>query len=463
MNVNSNKNLVPNPAGKGKSPGWLDLSGKNLEPPTGMEVETGFGAPRRIGLTIAFVVFGVFGLWSVLAPIEGSAHAAGIVTVRSYKKVIQHLEGGIVKDILVQNGDMVKTGDILLLLDPTQSLAQLEIYNGQMLSLLALEARLIAERDELDAVAYPPSLLADSPQARMEVQAQNQIFRTRKSTHEGATAVLNQRISQLESQITGLEAQRDTKRELAASYEEELVDVRSLLAEGFATELRLRELERSHAQYAGEAAELSANIAAAQIQIGATQLEILQQQNTFQSEVADQLAETQNQLKDTRERVTALSDVVTRTEVRAPSAGIVNGMQVHTIGGVIGPGQIIAEIVPQGDELVIEAKVSPADIDRVEAGQEVTVRLSSLSTRSVPTLYGHVLGLSADTLTDQATGVPYFLARVTLTPESLADLGEVVLVPGMPAEVLINTGARTFLEYALKPLSNVMARSFIED
>ena len=426
-------------------------------------LETSFETPRRVGLMIAMLVFGVFGVWAVLAPIEGAANAPGTITVSSYKKQIQHLEGGIVKDILVQNGDMVHAGDVLLELDATQSLAQLAISNGQLLSLVALEARLIAERDGLDAVEYPPLLASSPPQGPAEMAAQDQVFQARKTTEDGAAAVLEQRIEQLESQIRGLRALQESKRALAASYDEEITEVRSLLAEGFADKLRLRELERNHELLTGEAAELDADIASTEIQVGETRMQIIQRRNEFQSQVAGQLATTQSDLKDTRERVTALTDIVTRTEIRSPDDGIVNNLSVHTIGGVIPPGQPIAEIVPQSDELLIEAHVAPRDIDRVAIGQEATVRLSSLSRRSVPILHGTVRNLSADALTDPNGGPSYYLARVAITPESLTALEDLELVPGMPAEVLINTGARTFLQYITKPLSNAMARSFIED
>lgn len=427
-------------------------------------IETGFEAPKRIGLTIAFLVFGVFGVWACVAPIEGAAHGSGAVTVKSYKKVIQHLEGGIVKDILVQNGDAVDAGEILMVLDETQSLAQLEIYSGQLMALTALEARLIAERDNLAAVVYPAILTDQVDQSsRVEVAAQNQIFNARKASHEGAIAVLQQQIGQLESQVVGLKALKESKEELAASFEEELVDVRALLSEGFENKLRLRELERNHAQMTGEAAELMADIAATEIQIGETRLKILQQDNEFQTDVVNQLSDTQNKLQDTRERVTALKDIVNRTIVRAPVAGLVNGLQFHTEGGVIAPGTPIAEIVPQGEELVIEAKLQPVDIDRVAEGQRAQVRLPAFNTTTVPTLYGTVLSVSADSMIDEATGASYYLSRVSLDPESMDALNGKPLLPGMPAEVFIQSGSRTLLQYLLKPLSNGVARSFIED
>ncbi|MFN0003301.1 MAG: HlyD family type I secretion periplasmic adaptor subunit [Pseudohongiellaceae bacterium] len=426
--------------------------------------EVDFANAKRIGQGIAFLVFGVFGLWSVLAPIDGSAHAGGSVTVKSYKKVVQHLEGGIVKEIRAQNGDVVNAGDVILVMDATQSLSQLEIFTSQLLTLTAREARLLTERDSLDTIKFPeqPAATAGGSPSNV-IAAEQQIFATRKASREGRIAVLNQRIEQLESREVGLLAVSDSKNMLANSYADELSDVRALLEEGFADKLRLRELERAHASMTGEAAELKANVATTQIQIGETKLEILQLENDFQTEVAHQLSETQTMLKDARERTAVFTDIVARSEVRAPVAGVVNGMQYHTVGGVINPSSPIAEIVPQRAELIIEAQVSVVDIDRLAVGQVTTIRLPAFNSKSTPTLYGTVLSLSADAVQDQRTGATFYLARVELNPESFAGLDGKELVPGMPAEIFIETGSRTFLQYVMKPFSDVKARSLIED
>lgn len=426
------------------------------------EVETSLDAPRRIGTLMLLAVFGGFGLWATLAPIEGAAHAPGTVTVRSYKKVIQHLEGGMIRDIRVQNGDHVALNDILLILDDTQAQAQLEINNAQFLAFTALEARLVAERDGTDSITFPTSLPPGDASARAEMDAQTHIFEARKASLEGSTALLEQRIEQLRSRLIGLEAMRQSKEELAASFGAELADVRILLEEGFADKLRLRELERNHSVYKGEAAEMVATLSSTEMQIGETRLQILQIENEMRSEVVSQLGETQTRLKDSRERMTALNDIAERTVIRAPVAGVVAGMQYHTVGGVIGPGAPIAEVVPQSDELVIESRVSVGDIDRVTAGQQVTIRFSSFSS-SVPTIFGTVLSVSADAMADQTTGMPFYLARVAVTEEGMQDLGNLALVPGMPAEVFIASGSRTFLQYVMKPFSNALARSLRED
>lgn len=448
-------------------PANADDSGKKLntihpESTAAVQVETSMEMPKRIGLLIFALVFGVFGLWSVLAPIQGAAHAPGTVMVRSNKQVVQHLEGGIVEEILVRNGDRVEAGDPLLILDDTQPLAQLEIATGQYTALRALEARLLAERDGLDGIDFPNELTDGGINAQVEMNAQAQLFETRKASLEGSIEVLEQRVGQLQSRLEGMRAQQQSREELAASYTEELIEVRALLEEGFSDKTRLRELERNAARLRGEAAEMTANISSTEIQVGETRLEILQQQREFQNEVASQLSETQTNLKDIRERMIALRDVLARTSVKSPVNGVVNGMQVHTIGAVISPGTPLAEVVPQSDELVVEARIQPVDIDRVAVDQDATIRFSSFG-NSVPTIFGRVIHISADSFVDENTGAPFYTARVEVTPEGMAELGELTLIPGMPAEVFIATGSRTFLQYLMKPISNALARSFRED
>lgn len=427
-----------------------------------ISVDTSMEGPKRVGLSIFFLVFGVFGTWAATAPLDGNAAATGRVTVRSYSKVVQHLEGGIISDIRVQNGDSVREGDALLLIDNTQSMAQLEIASSQFVALKAREARLIAERDGLDRVVYPNIPSISEASVTQQTLAQNRIFAARRAANNGRTEVLQQRIGQQQEQVAGLEALRASKLVLAASYAEELTDTQELLNQGFSDKTRLRELERNHATFEAQAAEHASNIAAIGVQIGETRLQILQLERDFQNEVATELGQAQSNLNDVNERVTALEDVVSRTVVRAPADGVVNGMQFHTIGGVVGPGNSIAEIVPQSEELIIEANISPLDIDRIFEGQEASIRFSSFSS-AVPTIFGTLLSFSADAFTDQNTGMSYYEARIEVSPEGMEELGDLELLPGMPAEVFINTGSRTLLQYLFKPFSNAMARSLNED
>ena len=429
---------------------------------TGQTAQPGLGMPVRIGVILFALIFVVFGTWAALAPLQGAAHAPGRVMVASYSKTVQHLEGGIVGNILVANGDRVSAGQPLIELDETQSLAQLEIVSSQFTALRVKEARLISERDGLEAVTYPAELSDPDPKARQEIEAQNGIFAARKAANQGSVEVLEQRIEQLRSKIDGLKALRESKEKLAASYTEELEDTQTLLSQGFSDKNRLRELERAFATFAGEAADLTAQISSTEVQIGETRLQIIGLERQFQNEVVGELAETQTAIADVTERVRAIEDVFARMTIRSPVEGIVNGMQFHTIGGVISPGTRIVDIVPQDEDLIVEARVSPNDIDRVALDQEATIRFSAFG-RSVPTTFGRVAHLSADIFVDEATGAPYYQARIEVTEQGMEDLEGLQLIPGMPAEVFISTGSRTLLAYLFKPLSNIFARSFIED
>lgn len=426
------------------------------------KANTSIKAPVRIGLTIFALVFGVFGGWAALAPIDGAAYAPGEVTVESQNKSVQHLEGGIIAEILVGNGDLVQPGQPLINLDRTQPQAQLDVARNQYMANLVREARLIAQRDRAGSIVWPAALDQNDPATREEINAQTYIFETRMSALEGNVDVLEQRIGQLENRVIGMEASRASRLLLAESYEAELEDTRQLLDQGFSDRIRLRELERNFANFSGEAGELAANIASTEMQIGETRLQIQQVEKDFSNEVAAEFAETRTNMNDLLERIIALEDVVERTVIRAPDGGYVTGMQTHTVGGVISPGMIIADIVPEGDELVIEAQVSPNDIDRVALNQEANIRFSAFGNMT-PTIYGEVTNISADSFQDQNTGLSYYTAEIMVTPDGMDDLGELVLMPGMPAEVFITTGERTFLQYLFKPFSNAVARSFRED
>ncbi len=424
--------------------------------------DTDLKTHRRFGLLIFIMLFGFGGLWSATAPIDGAAVASGLVTSRSYSKVVQHLEGGIIKSIFVEDGANVNLGDPILEIDSTQPRSQLDIINSQLLSLSALEIRLVAERDSKDALNLS-DFANGSDRAREEATAQIEIFNARKSALEGEIEVLEQREEQLRSQINGYRGLQSSKERLSISYNEELDDIRELLNQGFSDKNRLREIERNVATLDGDVADLMASIASTEVAIGETRLQILQLRKRFQNEIVSELREVQLNISDNFERANALEDIVSRTLVRATESGIVTGLQVHTEGGVISPGMKIVDIVPQEDELIVEAQVSPTDIDRVAIGQDATIRFSSFGTGTVPAIYGRVINLSADSFFDESISNYYYLARVEVTPEGMDDLGDLALIPGMPADVFIATGARTFLQYLFKPFSNAVARGLRED
>ena len=294
-------------------------------------------------------------------------------------------------------------------------------------------------------------------------QGESQIFIARKNALQGEISVLNQRIDQLGSKINGLQGQRASKQELMKSYGEEIHDLKELLAEGFADKQRLRDIERNYAMVTGEIAEFTSEIAGNEMQIGETKLQILQLQKKFQEEVAGKLSEVQAKLYDVTQRLVATRDKVARTVIKSPADGRVLGLSVHNVGGVISPGKPILDIVPQKEELIIDAQVSPIDIDRVNVGLMAEVRFSAFKQALTPKMKGKVINLSADRLVDEKSGQPYYLAKIELTPDSYLKLGDMELLPGMPAEVLINTGERTVFEYLMQPITNAFARAFIED
>jgi epimerase transport system membrane fusion protein len=418
---------------------------------------------RRVGFLIVMVTFGLFGGWAVFAPLDSAALAPGVVTVKSYRKTVQHLEGGIVRELRVHDGDRVTAGDVLLVLDNTQARSETEMMRSQLIAARELEARLVAERDGAAEPAAVPDLDASDPRVREARDSEARIFQTRRNGLLGEIGLQEKAIRQIEEQIRGFRAIIASKQTLATSYQEEIVDLRALLAEGYVDKQRLREQERSLSRLQAEVAEHQSDSARAQVQIGEAELKILQLKKTFATEVAGQLGETRTKIYDLRERLATVQDRDKRTEVLAPESGMVMGMTVHTLGGVVNPGTPLMDIVPANEELIVEAQLSPTDIDRIVVGQLVDIRFSAFKSSATPVIEGQLLQVSADRLTNKETGTAYYLARVALTETGRKTLGNLALVPGMPAEVLINTGARTLLQYLIQPASNAFARSLIED
>ncbi len=349
-------------------------------------------------------------------------------------------------------------------MDDAQIKSQLEISYSQDITLSAQVARLSAQRDQLQRIEFP-ALLNDSTNARaIEAKlAETNVFNSHKSFDEAQIGILNQRISQISSKIKGLQGQVASKRQLVSSFSNEIKDLKELLAEGFTDNQRLHEFERNHEMLIGDIAQFEAEIATNQMLISETRLQILQVQKQFQEEVTSKLTEAQSQLSDAQQRVTASQDKLNRIVINAPASGMVLGLAAHTENGVIEPGKPILDIVPQGAELIIEAQVSPIDIDRVTVGLKAEIRFSAFKQSQTPKMEGKVISLSPDRITDPTNGNAYYLAKVEATPESLKKLGDLQLLPGMPAEVLINTGERTLFRYLAQPASNFFARSFIED
>jgi epimerase transport system membrane fusion protein len=422
---------------------------------------------RRLGYLMVTLIFGFLGAWSVLAPLGSAALAPGSVAVEGYRKTVQHLEGGIIKALHVRDGDTVTKGQVLAELEDTSSRAQLETLRGQLFSALAREARLTAERDGLGTVRYPELLLKERNDARANeaIRVQDQAFTVRRHSRNGEINILQEQRHQLATKIDGIRAQQRSRNSLAASLDKDLTDFRAMLKDGYVEKQKVTELERRLAEARGDEGDFTANIATAQNQISETALKILQIEKEFQRQVVDELSKVQAELSEVREKVQWLSDTVTRTTIKAPEAGMVLGLTVHTLGAVIPPGGHLLDIVPQQEKLIIEAQVSPMDIDRVHIGQTSEVRFSAFKSAKTPKVSGRLIALSADRLSDEKKENSYYLARVEVDPEGLKELADrgLILMPGMPAEVLINTGDRTFFEYLMQPLTNIFARSLIED
>jgi len=417
---------------------------------------------RRFGYLVLLLTFGCFGGWAAFAPLNGAVIAPAVVTVKSYRKTVQHLEGGIVRELRVHDGDSVRAGDVLLVLDDTQARAEQEMTRSQLVAAVALEARLRAERDGLDAPAAVGG--ADLEVGRLEEarDSEARIFQARRASLLGEVGILERSVVQLEAQVHGLTSAVESKQQLAASYIDEIGDLRALLSEGFVDKQRLRDQERSLARLQSELAEQRSAIAQAKLRISEIQLQTLQRRKAFASEVASQLGEVQGRIFDLREKLTAMQDRSRRTLVTAPESGMVMGLTVHTVGGVVKPATPLLDIVPADADLIIEARVAPTDIDRVALGMQADIRFSAFSSGSTPRIEGKLTQLSADRLSDPESGA-YYLARLELTAAGRRSLNELKLVAGMPAEVLINTGERTLLDYLIQPASNALARAMVED
>jgi HlyD family type I secretion membrane fusion protein len=418
-----------------------------------------------VGLVVSAVMFGGFGSWAALAPLSSASLAPGIVKVDSNRKTVQHYEGGIIREILVRDGDEVKQGQVLVRLDDLDARADSSALRGQLDALRAREARLIAQRDGLDFIALPESLLArsDDRDVAMIVEGQRRIFDDQARALDAEIAVLRQRIERFRAQIAAFRAENTSLSQQLVTLEDEHAAAAKLLASGFERRSRVLELERNVSAARGDIAANEQRIVAVGEEIAEANLQITSLREERARTVSEELREVQTRAAELEQQMHKSDAQVGRKDLVAPQDGVVVNSRYFTSGGVIAPGAEVLDIVPAEDQLVVEARVRPLDIDVVRIGLPASVRLVAFKQRTTPTLNGTVRRISADALSDERTGEVYFLASVEVPLEELARVPHVELYPGMPVDVAIVTGERTLFAYLAQPFTDSLAHAFRED
>ena len=414
-------------------------------------------------VVVSVLVVGVGG-WAATAVISGAVVASGSLVVDTNVKKVQHPTGGIVGELRVRDGDRVHAGDVVVRLDETVTRANLAIVTKGLGEMMARKARLESERDGLDTITFPAQLVADAgdPDRAAAMDSERKLFNLRKTARSGQKAQLRERIAQLGEEITGLTAQQNSKAKEIALIERELAGVRELWKQNLVQLTRLTALEREAARLDGERGQLVAASAQAKGKIAETALQILQIDQDIASDVAKELREVDGKIGELVERKVAAEDQLKRIDIRAPQDGTVFQLAVHTVGGVITAGDPIMLIVPEADNLSVEVKVNPQDIDQLQLNQKAILRFSAFNIRTTPEIEGVVTRISADTSTDQRTGQSYYTVRIAMPADQIERLGEVKLLPGMPVEAFMQTRDRTMLSYLIKPLHDQFLRAFRE-
>ncbi|HYS88514.1 MAG TPA: HlyD family type I secretion periplasmic adaptor subunit [Bradyrhizobium sp.] len=419
-----------------------------------------------VGMVIVgFVTFGIGG-WAATSELTGAVIGQGVLVVDSSVKKVQHPTGGIVGELRVREGDKVLAGDILLRLDETQTLANATIVSKSFDELVARQARLEAERDNADQITFPKLLLErtrdPASEAARAIAAERSLFDLRRQARGGQKAQLKERSAQLQEEIKGYLGQAEAKQREVDFVHKELEGVRTLFEKKLVPMNRLTALERDTARLEGERSQLSGMTAQAKGKIAEIELQIIQIDQDLRTEVGKDLIETRSKISELAERKTAAVDQLYRIDIRAPQSGRVHQLAVHTVGGVISPGEQIMLIVPDADALAVEVKIAPRDIDQVYVGQAASMRFAAFDQKTTPEIEGEVSLVSADLVQEQRTGMSYYTTRVLLNPEEVARLGNAKLLPGMPVDVFIKTPGRTALSYLIKPLRDQAERAFKE-
>jgi len=440
------------------------------DPVSGLQVPVPSSDYRRVattGYAVIVLTFFVLGGWAALANVDSAVIATGVVSVESKRQVVQHLEGGIVAEILVKDGQSVEQGQVLFRLDNTSSRANFDSVRAQLDTLLATEARLEAERAQASEITFPADLLARAgePTVKAAIADQMAQFRDRKASMGGQVDILNTRVKQGETEVEGLARERASADRQLFFIKDELDGIQALSAKGLVSKPRLAQLQREQARLEGTVGRNMADAAKAQTTISEMRMQIQQLSQKQQEEIAGQMVDTRQKISDLREKLSVTANVLRRVDIRAQRSGIVQNVNpaVYSLGAVVRPGETMLEIVPQNDELIVDAQVPTTDVDRLHMGATtVEVRFPSFHARTTPLILGELRSLSPDRLMDEATKQPYFQAVVAVSNTDVPEDMKNRLRPGMPAEVVFNTGERSVMSYLTRPLTDALTRSFRE-
>ncbi|EHH09712.1 HlyD family type I secretion periplasmic adaptor subunit [Mesorhizobium amorphae] len=415
------------------------------------------------GFAIMFLFFGVAGGWAALAPLDSAAVAQGVIKVAGDRKLIQHLEGGIIAELNAANGDIVKAGKILIRLDSTQPMAQLDLIQNRIATREALAARLRAERDGKAEIVFDPALLANPAAAVKDaLAAQRDVFAAKHHNLKDEREILSQRHHQIEEAITGLEELIVTEDKQIEAIEAETKDLESLLKKGLTTRERKLLLRRQQREIEGERATNVAAIARSRSAMAEIDMQILNLNTVRLNQAVEEFSKVEAELFDLRQQERSAKDVLARTDVVAPVDGIVMDLKVHTAGGVVKPGETLMTVVPLGQQLVVEAMVKPEDVETIAPGQPARISFPAFARYNLPPLDGVVEIVSADRMVEERSGAPYFAATVLIDKSELAKLEGRKLLPGMSSEAMIRTGARTVLSYLAEPITQNFRRALRE-
>ena len=410
--------------------------------------------PAALGYAVIIFTFGILGGWSAVAKLDSAIVAPGVVTVESNRKTVQHFEGGIVREILVREGQRVSQGDVLFRLDTTQSRANFDNQRAQLDYNLATEARLLAERDGAQSVTFPDELTArgDEPHVARAMADQRNQFAERRASLSGQVGVLQSKVDQYKNEVEGLTAERAASQDQLKYIGEELKDLLYLQDKNLVSKSRVLALEREKSKTDGVIGHTTAEIAKAENNIHETQLQMRQLREKFLEDVGGGILEVRQKASELRQKLTMATDVLKRIEVLAPKSGVVQNLKVFTLGGVLKAGEALLDIVPERDDLIIQAHVSPLDIDKVAAGMRAEIRFPSFHGEILPYMSGRIGSVSRDRMMDEHDKEPYFLAQVLVDDKSIPDFVRQRLTAGMPGEIIVPIGERTVLQYLVGPL-----------